>query len=114
MNTTAMPHLVAVLGTGTIGSSMTRLFLRHGLFVAAYDPDHGSMARISSTLPGSAIGTTRLSLCDSIGAACREADFVFEAGPERLEIKLEILRLADAATRPTAVIATRHVIASRE
>lgn len=106
MNATAMPRHVAVLGTGTIGSSMARLFLQHGLFVAAYDPNHGSMARIASTVTGAAVSSARLSVYDSIGDACRDADFVFEAGPERLETKREILRLADTATRPTAIIAT--------
>jgi carnitine 3-dehydrogenase len=84
---------VAVVGTGVIGESWARLFLAHGHEVVATDPAPGPL------LDG-------VTVVDDPVAAVADADFVQESGPERLEVKHELLALLDGAARPDVVIAS--------
>jgi carnitine 3-dehydrogenase len=49
---------------------------------------------------------SRLTFTASLEEAVRDADFIQESGPERLEIKRDLYRRMDAAARPDVVIAT--------
>ncbi|GAA4914044.1 3-hydroxyacyl-CoA dehydrogenase [Actinomycetospora succinea] len=84
---------IAVIGTGVIGESWIRLFLAHGHDVVAVDPAPGP-------LPD---GVT---VTDDPAEAVAGADFVQENGPERLDVKHELLAVLDAAARPDVVIAS--------
>ena len=48
----------------------------------------------------------RLSPSDDLAAACRDADCVIEAVPERIELKREIFATVDRAAPPHALLAT--------
>lgn len=106
MSTGTLPRRICVLGTGTIGTLMAQLFLRHGICVAAHDPNSGALERFLADVTTAGVGADRVTLHASIEDACRESECIFEAGPERLAIKREILRLADAAAPASVVIAT--------
>lgn len=108
---------VALVGTGVIGASWATLFLAKGLDVVATDtaPDaEGKLTAIVArqwaameTLglsPGAS--QSRLTFTASLEEAVRDADFIQESGPERLEIKRDLYRRMDIATRPDVVIAT--------
>jgi carnitine 3-dehydrogenase len=108
---------VALVGTGVIGASWATLFLAKGLDVVAADtaPDaEGKLTAIVArqwaameTLglsPGAS--QSRLTFTASLEEAVRDADFIQESGPERLEIKRDLYRRMDAAARPDVVIAT--------
>ncbi|HKF26649.1 MAG TPA: 3-hydroxyacyl-CoA dehydrogenase NAD-binding domain-containing protein [Candidatus Acidoferrum sp.] len=48
----------------------------------------------------------RIETVSSVEAACREADFLIEAVPEEMELKLELYTLFDKFARPHAVLAS--------
>ena len=93
---------IAVVGTGVIGESWARLFLAHGHEVTATDPAPGAEDRLRVSLGPS----ERLRFTDDVAAAVADADFVQENGPERLEVKHELLAVVDAAARPDVVVAS--------
>ena len=107
---------VAVVGTGIIGASWACLFLAHGLDVIASDIRDDAEARLRETvdrlwpsLPDSLArdgGRGALHFTSDPAEACRNADFVQENAAERLEIKIDLIRRIDAATRPDVVIAS--------
>ncbi|GLZ44180.1 3-hydroxyacyl-CoA dehydrogenase [Actinomycetospora sp. NBRC 106375] len=91
---------VAVVGTGVIGTSWARLFLEHGHDVVATDPAPGARERLEDAL-GRSVAFT-----DDPAEAVAGADVVQENGPERLEVKHQLLAVLDAAARPDVVIAS--------
>lgn len=48
----------------------------------------------------------RIETVSSVEAACREADFLIEAVPEEMELKLELYTLFDKFAKPEAVLAS--------
>ncbi len=108
---------VAIVGTGVIGASWASQFLATGLDVVATDPAPGAEDRLRRDVDihwsvlermGLAEGAVRdrLHFVSDIGAAVSGADFVQENGPERLEIKHEVLAEIDGATPAGVVIAS--------
>jgi carnitine 3-dehydrogenase len=108
---------IALVGTGVIGASWASLFLAKGLDVVATDPAPDAEATLRAIVarqwaameslglePGAS--QSRLTFTASLEEAVRDADFIQESGPERLEIKRDLYRRMDAAARPDAVIAT--------
>jgi carnitine 3-dehydrogenase len=93
---------IAVVGTGVIGESWARLFLAHGHEVTATDPAPGAEDRLRASLGPS----ERLRFTDDLAAAVADADFVQENGPERLEVKHELLAIVDTAARLDVVVAS--------
>jgi 3-hydroxyacyl-CoA dehydrogenase len=108
---------IALVGTGVIGASWASLFLAKGLDVIATDPAPNAEATLRAIVArqwpametlGLAPGASksRLTFTSSLEEAVRDADFIQESGPERLEIKRELYRRMDEAARPDVVIAT--------
>ena len=108
---------VAVVGTGVIGASWAAWFLAQGLDVDATDPSPGAEARLREAVAqhwptlerfGLARGasTERLRFHASLEDALREADFVQENGPERLDFKIDLFRRMDAAAPLHAILAS--------
>jgi len=108
---------VALVGTGVIGASWATLFLAKGLDVIATDTAPEAEAKLRATVarqwaametlgltPGAS--QSRLTFTSSLEEAVRDADFIQESGPERLEIKRTLYRAMDEAARPDVVIAT--------
>jgi 3-hydroxybutyryl-CoA dehydrogenase len=54
----------------------------------------------------SAAALARIETVFTVEAACREADFLIEAVPEEMELKLELYTLFDKFARPNAVLAS--------
>ncbi|QXJ25667.1 3-hydroxyacyl-CoA dehydrogenase [Actinomadura graeca] len=102
---------VAVVGTGAIGASWTLLFLRHGHRVVATDPDPSAEQRLRAWIdahddtPDASV-RQRLAFVSDPAEAVREADFVQENGPERIEAKAEILAALDGSAGPDAILAS--------
>jgi 3-hydroxyacyl-CoA dehydrogenase len=105
---------VAVVGTGVIGASWAAHFLAHGLDVVATDPADGAEDRVREAVgahwpglrPVGGASLDRLTFSPDLADAVAGADFVQENGPERLDLKRELLRTLDAATPVRAVIAS--------
>ena len=119
MNVDAI-NTVAVLGAGTMGNGIAHVFARAGHKVILRDVeqrfvDRGmetivknldreiKRGRIAETEKGTVLG--RLQPVTEM-AAIAEADFVVEAVPEKMEIKLAVLGEADGILRPEVIIAS--------
>ncbi|MFD7499128.1 3-hydroxyacyl-CoA dehydrogenase NAD-binding domain-containing protein [Streptomyces sp. NPDC059832] len=116
---------VVILGAGRMGQGIALAFLTAGMDVTLADVKHtdddraryrkAAEQQISDRLAVRSTGAARsvqppprLTVCGRERAEARlaEADVVFEAVPEVLEIKREVLFWADAHTPGTAVIAS--------
>lgn len=107
----------AALGSGVIGSGWVARALAHGLDVVAWDPAPGAeqalRQRVANAWPalekqGLAAGASpeRLRFESTIEACVRDADFIQESAPERLELKLDLHAKISAAAKPDALIAS--------
>ena len=111
---------VAVLGGGTMGNGIAHVFARCGYSVILRDVekrflDHAA-GIISKNLDreikkGQVAPADKPQILGRIEfvtdlAAITRADFAIEAGPEKIEIKREVLAAADRVLRPAAILAT--------
>lgn len=105
----------AALGSGVIGSGWVARALAHGLDVIAWDPAPGAepalRKRIANAWPalekqGLAPGASqaRLKFVATIEECVRDADFIQESAPERLDLKLDLHAKISAAAKPEAII----------
>lgn len=108
---------IAIVGTGVIGASWAACFLAKGYDVAATDPAPGAQERLVQLVENywpslERIGLaqdaspTRLSFHNDIAPTVANAIFVQENGPERTDIKRDIIAQIDAATPADTLIAT--------
>ncbi|MDR5745331.1 3-hydroxyacyl-CoA dehydrogenase NAD-binding domain-containing protein [Caballeronia sp. LZ029] len=108
---------VAVVGTGVIGASWAAYFLARGLAVSATDPAPGARERLIAAVArhwptleeiglekGASIAN--LTFHDDLESALSGAQFVQENGPEREDLKLDLLKRIDAALPEDVVIAS--------
>ena len=108
---------LAVIGAGVIGAGWTARALAKGLDVVAWDiaPDWESRLRSAVDNAWPALerlglhhdaGTARLRCAMTMEDACRDAGFVQESAPERLDVKRGLLARIDAVTDPEVPIAS--------
>ncbi|THD73232.1 3-hydroxyacyl-CoA dehydrogenase NAD-binding domain-containing protein [Phenylobacterium sp.] len=108
---------VAIVGAGVIGASWAAHYLAQGLDVVATDPGPGAEARLRALVAefwpalkriGLAEGASqdRLTFNHDLAAAVAGAGFVQENGPERVDIKREMIATIDGAVGPDVLIAT--------
>ena len=108
---------IAVIGTGVIGSSWATCFLARGFDVIATDPAPNAETRLRKSVDDNWPAVERIGL--SPGASrdrlifqkdvvqtVTGADFVQESGPERLDLKRELIAQIDAAAPSTSIIAS--------
>src|SRR5258707_4255333 len=107
----------AALGTGVIGSGWVARALAHGLDVVAWDPGQNAEAALRANVanawpaletvglkPGAS--PSRLRFVKTIEECVKDADFIQESAPERLDLKLKMHAQASAAAKPNAIIAS--------
>jgi carnitine 3-dehydrogenase len=108
---------VAIIGTGVIGASWAALFLAKGLEVVATDiaPDAEAALRrfVKAAWPalerlGLAPGASQsqLAFTPDMPAAVKNADFVQENGPERIDFKKKLYRQLDELLAADVIIAS--------
>jgi len=116
----ALPQSAAIIGAGTMGLGVAECFALAGLDVALVDatPDLTGRAlqqleeRVrghvdAGLLPPEALERLRtVRAADDIADAVQTVDLVFEATPESIEIKREVLAECDARASAGAIIAT--------
>ena len=107
----------AIVGAGVIGAGWAARALARGLDVIAWDvaPDWQLKLRaaVANAWPAlqrlglhPAASPARLRCATSLETACRDADFVQESAPERLDVKRALLAEIDAAAGPDVLIAS--------
>ncbi|SNB74079.1 carnitine 3-dehydrogenase [Arboricoccus pini] len=105
----------ACIGAGVIGAGWVARLLLSGIDVALFDPDPQAGRKIEAVLanathawqrllPQPLPPAGRLTFATSIAAAVRDADFIQESVPERLDLKRRILAEIEADARPDALI----------
>lgn len=92
-----------------MGGGIAAILTSHGLRVNLYDPVAETLERARARVAkraGEEAAGERLVLTTTLDEVAAGADYVIEAAPERLELKLELFRHVDAAAPPHAVLAT--------
>src|SRR6476660_3673244 len=107
---------IAIVGTGVIGAGWATHFLAHGFDVIATDPAEGAESRLRGWIDENWPVVERLGLSDDasrerlvfmtdLTAALRDADFIQESGPERLDVKQALIADIERAAKTDAIIA---------
>ncbi|BBU31387.1 3-hydroxyacyl-CoA dehydrogenase [Burkholderia sp. THE68] len=108
---------IAIVGAGVIGAGWATHFLARGFSVTATDPGAGAETRLREWIDdawpamerlGLAHGASRdrLTFTNDIGAAVRDAGFIQESGPERLDVKRALIASIEAVAKEDAIIAS--------
>ena len=111
---------VAVLGAGTMGNGIAHVFAKAGFSVLLRDVEtrftDRALENIAKNLDrevkkGKIAEAERTTIFGRIGAtteaaALRSADFVVEAVPERMELKVAVLQEVDKVLRPEVILAS--------
>jgi 3-hydroxybutyryl-CoA dehydrogenase len=104
---------IAVIGAGLMGHGIAAIFAAAGHRVALHDPDAkilGSakerIAAIFDLLAWDKANMAGLRYEPDFAAAVADADFVFEAGPEKLEVKRAIFERLGRLAKPGAILCT--------
>ena len=95
-------HRIAVVGCGVIGASWAAHYLAQGFDVAATDPSPDAEQRLRQVIERPWPVLERIGLADGasrdrlrfeaeLASAVRGADFVQENGPERLNVKRDLI-----------------------
>jgi 3-hydroxybutyryl-CoA dehydrogenase len=107
------PCRVAVLGGGLMGHGIAQVFAAGGHDVRVHDPDAGVLASVPDRVAANltALGRSpgpadRIGLCDTLADAVADAEWVFEAAPERIEVKRAVFAELESCAPADAVLAT--------
>ena len=106
---------IAVIGAGLMGHGIALTLARAGQYVAITDPvpdaRAGVAARIAASLrllgeDEAAIARIlkRIEVVGSVAGAVANADFVFEAAPEKMDLKQALFAEIEAAAPPGAIL----------
>src|SRR5215469_8457156 len=108
-----MSERIAVIGAGLMGHGIAQIFAAGGHKVALHDPDAkilGSakerIAAIFTLLEQDPAGLASVRYDADFAGAVVDADFVFEAGPEKLEVKRAIFKNLSDKTKTSAILCT--------
>jgi 3-hydroxyacyl-CoA dehydrogenase len=117
MDVNSTSGTIGIVGAGVIGAGWAAYFLARGFDVAASDPAEGAETRLRTFVDmawptleqlGLAAGASpsRLRFDPDIARACANCVFVQESGPERTDLKRDLLAKISAAVPRTSLIAT--------
>jgi 3-hydroxybutyryl-CoA dehydrogenase len=118
-----MPDIrrITVLGAGTMGHGIAHAAMTGGFETRIYDVWPAALEKAVAAIDGivakgielgkvakdeGAAMRARLRTFAALPAAVEDADFVIEAAPERIDLKLALLREVEAHAPPAAVIAS--------
>jgi len=105
----------AVIGVGTMGPGIAATLSRGGLDMVLYDVSTEQLRKAEADMPSLqkvldeikvAASSGKISYESDLARAVREADFVIEAVPERLELKQRVFAELDRLARPAAILAS--------
>ncbi|EUC40620.1 hypothetical protein COCMIDRAFT_108324 [Bipolaris oryzae ATCC 44560] len=119
-STTSVPvQHITVIGSGSIGASWAALFLAQGLKVTAFDINPAAEATLRKLVKNAlpvlkSLGLLKnpntspedITFTTDLAIALKDADFVQENGPERLDLKQQLFNNMAALVRHDTIIAT--------
>jgi 3-hydroxybutyryl-CoA dehydrogenase len=104
---------IAVVGAGLMGSGIAAVFASRGHDVRVHDPIAASLQSVAAKVQGilkdigeDAAAAKRVTTHASLEEALKDADFVTEAAPEKLDLKQDIFVRMAAATGPECILAS--------
>lgn len=114
------PHVVAVIGAGSIGVAFAIVFARAGWSVRLQDPDAQRLqlarqeifSRCSELVTFGLLQETpetlsaRVHLFEDLAGAVTDVSLIQECAPERLDLKIELFRQLDSLAPPSAILAS--------
>jgi 3-hydroxybutyryl-CoA dehydrogenase len=107
------PERIAIVGAGLMGTGIAAVFASRGHQVILHDPLPGALdaaprrvRSVLSDLGWDLAALDRVSFQPKLEAALRDAAFVTEAAPEKLELKQELFVRIGAATGPECLLAS--------
>lgn len=108
---------VAVIGGGLMGAGIAQVFAVAGHDVLVYEPERASRdslpERIGTSLRAmgaDAAALNRIGVADDLTVAVREASFVTEAAPERLELKQRVFAELERLAPRDAILASNSSV----
>jgi 3-hydroxybutyryl-CoA dehydrogenase len=104
-----IPTTIALIGATQIAAQIATRALRAGIDVIIDDISDARLQSISTQLR-SVAQPADLHLTQSIESAIRAADFLIDALPDDLEVKLELFTLFDKFAKPNAIFITTGAI----
>lgn len=109
----ARPERIAIVGAGLMGHGIAQVFAAAGHDVRVHDVDVNALAtlrdRVARNLADLGLDTQaarRVHGCAELGDAVRDADVVFEAGPENLDWKRSLFVRLEALVRAETLLAS--------
>lgn len=116
-----MIEKIAVLGAGTMGHGIAETFALAGYAVNLFDVSSDMLSRVKGLMAEemgfmaendlisdsdvqSALG--RITLFRTMEDAAREADYVIEAAPEKMELKQQMFATLDQCCKPGTILAS--------
>lgn len=114
---TAKKRQIAVIGAGLMGHGIALTLARAGQYVAITDPFPEARATVAARIRESmiAMGISEMEIAralkmieifDSTAGAVAKADVVFEAAPEKLDLKRKIFAEIEAHAPDTCILAS--------
>jgi carnitine 3-dehydrogenase len=105
----------AAIGGGVIGAGWVARLLLNGIDVAIYDPDPEASRKVGEVmkgarrayrkmLPGGLPKEGKLSFAKTIAEAVKDADFIQESVPERLDLKHKVLAEIDLHAPANSIV----------
>ena len=112
-----MTKKIAIIGGGVIGGGWLARFLLNGHDIKLFDPDPESERKINEVLvnarhalpmlyEGALPQEGKLEMVDSLDAAVRDADYIQESVPERLDLKQQVFQEIQSYCSADAIIAS--------
>lgn len=116
-----MIQKIAVIGAGTMGHGIAHTFSRHGYKVNLYDSFPASLEAAPEKMREELMfmanenyitvdevekALENITLFDDLAEAVKDADYVIEAIPERMELKKELFKNLDELCPPHTVFAS--------
>lgn len=104
---------VAVIGAGLMGHGIAQIMLAAGHYVRIFDPNEDALlavpdkiAEIFGLLEQDPTLLNNLTISHTLKDAVNDTDIVFEAGPEKLNVKVSIFKEVVSNTRSDTILAT--------
>ena len=116
-----MIKIIAVIGAGTMGHGIAHTFSRHGYQVNLYEPfapvRETCMDKVRAELQfmvdedfitpaDMETGIRNITVFEDLAAAAKDADYVIEAIPEKMDLKQQLFEQLDKICKPETVFAT--------
>ncbi len=100
---------ITVLGAGIMGSGIAAICLKNGFEVAIFDPYEEALQKAKERCVKRSSPETvasKLTISSELNIAAKDADYVIEAVPEKLDLKRSIFADLDKITPAHCILAT--------